>query len=161
MGSVFLLMGSNLGDRFNHLLEARQHISRQVGKIVTVSSIYRTDAWGNHAQPDFFNQAIEVEPSEGPHPTLLTLLQIEKVMGRVRTEKYGSRTIDLDILIWKNTIVHQPDLIIPHPQLQHRRFALEPLAEIAPGYVHPVLKKTFLQLLEACTDDLTVNRVEL
>jgi 2-amino-4-hydroxy-6-hydroxymethyldihydropteridine diphosphokinase len=161
MGSVFLLMGSNLGDRFSHLLEARQHISRQVGKIVTVSSIYRTDAWGNHDQPDFFNQAVEIEPLQGPHPTLLTLLQIEKEMGRVRVEKYGSRIIDLDILIWKDAVVRQPDLIIPHPHMQHRRFALEPLVEIAAQGVHPVLRKTFSQLLEACTDELTVNRVEL
>lgn len=160
MGSVFLLMGSNLGDRLSHLLDARQHISRQAGKIVTVSSVYRTDAWGNHAQPDFYNQVIEIEPLAEPHLTLLTLLEIEKKMGRVRVEKYGSRIIDLDILIWKDVIIHQPDLVIPHPQIQYRRFTLEPLAEIAPAFIHPVLKKTSLQLLEECPDELTVNRVD-
>lgn len=161
MGSVFLLMGSNLGDRLNHLLDARQYISRQAGKIVTVSSVYRTDAWGNQAQPDFYNQVVEIEPLAEPHPTLLTLLEIEKKMGRVRVEKYGSRIIDLDILIWKDAIVHQADLVIPHPQIQFRRFTLVPLAEIAPAFLHPVVKKTFLQLLEECTDNLTVSRVNL
>jgi 2-amino-4-hydroxy-6-hydroxymethyldihydropteridine diphosphokinase len=161
MGSVFLLLGSNLGDRLNHLSEACQHISRQAGKIITVSSIYQTDAWGDEAQPDFYNQAVEIEPLTGPYETLNLLLDIERKMGRVRVEKYGSRVIDIDILLWKDAIIHQSDLIIPHPQMQYRRFVLEPLAEISPSFVHPLLNKTTVQLLEECSDGLTVNRVAL
>lgn len=161
MGSVFLLLGSNMGDRLSHLLNAGQDISRQIGKIVTVSSIYRTAPWGNRDQPDFYNQVIEIDPFEDPHTTLLTLLEIEKKLGRVRSGKYGSRTIDIDILLWKDIIIRHPDLVIPHPQMQNRRFALEPLAEIAPAFMHPVLKKTSATLLKECTDELAVKRVEL
>jgi 2-amino-4-hydroxy-6-hydroxymethyldihydropteridine diphosphokinase len=161
MGSVFLLLGSNLGDRLANLLEARQHISRQAGKIVTASGIYRTAAWGDETQPDFYNQALEIDPFAGPRETLLSLLEIEKKMGRVRHEKWGSRVIDIDIVLWGNDHIELPDLTIPHPHLQDRRFVLVPLAEIAPQTVHPVLKKNILQLLAECTDTLGVSRVDL
>lgn len=161
MGSVFLLLGSNLGERLTNLLEARQQISRQLGKIVTASAIYRTAAWGDEAQPDFFNQAIEIEPFAKSHETLLSLLEIEKKMGRVRHEKWGARLIDIDILLWGNDHVELPDLIIPHPHLQSRKFVLVPLAEIAPHTVHPLLKKNIVQLLAECKDTLSVSRVEL
>lgn len=161
MGSVFLLLGSNLGERFANLFEARQQISRQVGKIVTASGIYRTAAWGNETQPDFYNQAIEIEPLAEPHETLLRLLAIEKTMGRVRNEKWGSRVIDIDVLLWGNDHVELPDLIIPHLHLQDRKFALVPLVEIAPEMIHPVLKRTITQLLTECTDTLSVSRVDL
>lgn len=161
MGSVFLLLGSNLGERAANLLEARQQISRQSGKIVTVSGIYRTAAWGDERQPDFYNQALEVEPFTEPHETLISLLEIENKMGRVRNEKWGSRIIDIDILLWGDDHIELPDLIIPHPHLQDRKFVLVPLAEIAPKAVHPLLKKNVTQLLAECTDTLSVNRVDL
>lgn len=161
MGSVFLLLGSNLGERLANLLEARQLISRQSGKIVTASGIYRTAAWGDQTQPDFYNQALEMEPFAEPHETLLSLLEIEKKMGRVRNEKWGSRIIDIDIVLWGNDHIKLPDLIIPHPHLQDRKFVLVPLAEIAPQTIHPVLKKNILQLLAECTDTLGVSRVNL
>lgn len=161
MGSVFLVLGSNLGDRLTSLNEARQHISRQLGKIVTASGIYRTAAWGDETQPDFYNQALEIEPFAEPHETLLMLLGIEKKMGRVRNEKWGSRIIDIDILLWGSDHIELPDLIVPHPHLQHRRFVLVPLAEIAPQIVHPILKKKISQLLIECTDSLSVAQVDL
>lgn len=161
MGSVFLLLGSNLGDRLTNLFEARQHISRQAGKIITTSEIYRTAAWGYTNQPDFYNQAVEIEPFAPPHKTLLTLQDIEKKSGRVRTEKWGSRIIDIDILLWGSEHINLPNLVIPHPHLHERRFALVPLAEIAPHAVHPLFKKSIDQLLRECTDSLGVNRVDL
>lgn len=161
MGSVFLLLGSNLGDRLVNLLEARQRISRQLGKIVTASEIYQTAAWGDENQPDFYNQALEIEPLRGAHETLLLLLEIEKKMGRVRNERWGSRIIDIDILLWGNDRIELPDLIIPHPHLQERKFVLVPLAEIAPQTLHPILRKNIEQLLIECTDTLSVSRVDL
>jgi 2-amino-4-hydroxy-6-hydroxymethyldihydropteridine diphosphokinase len=161
MGSVFLLLGSNLGDRLVNLLEARQRISRQLGKIVTASEIYQTAAWGDENQPDFYNQALEIEPLTGAHETLLLLLEIEKKMGRVRNERWGSRIIDIDILLWGNDRIELPDLIIPHPHLQERKFVLAPLAEIAPQTLHPLLRKNIKQLLTECTDTLSVSRVDL
>lgn len=161
MGSVYLLLGSNLGERLANLHEARQQISRQIGKIVTASAIYRTAPWGDKAQPDFYNQVVQIEPFTTPQETLLMLLEIEKKMGRVRIEKWGSRIIDIDILLWGNDQLDLPDLVIPHPQLPNRKFALVPLAEIAPQTVHPVLKKTIRQLLTECTDTLAVSKVDL
>lgn len=161
MGSFFFLLGSNLGDRLANLQEAQLQISRAVGRIITASSTYKTAAWGNVNQPEFYNQAIEFEPLDDPHATLLKIQEIEKTMGRVREERWGSRLIDIDILIWDQEIVQNPDLIIPHAQLQHRRFALVPLVELAPDFVHPVLKKSFRQLLAECTDTLAVTKIEL
>lgn len=161
MGSVFLLLGSNKGERLTNLLEARQQISRQLGTIITASGVYQTAAWGHTAQPDFYNQAIELELFVKPHETLLHLLEIEKKMGRVRNEKWGSRLIDIDILLWGTDQINLPDLIIPHPHLPERRFALVPLAEIAPQTLHPLLKKNIIQLLSECKDTLRVSRVDL
>lgn len=161
MDSVFLLLGSNLGDRIATLAEARLHISRQAGKIITQSSVYKTAAWGNTDQPEFYNQCIEIQPFRGSLETLDTVLKIEKLMGRVREIKWGSRLIDIDILLWGNDIIDHPTLTVPHPQLQHRRFALTALAEIAPEFAHPVLHKSILQLLKDCTDHLAVEKLDL
>lgn len=161
MGSVFLLLGSNLGDRLANLQEARQQISRQSGKIVTVSGVYQTAAWGAENQPDFYNQAVEIEAFVSPEKTLQSLLAIEKTMGRVRKVKWGARLIDIDILLWGNSLIDSPNLMIPHPHLPARRFALAPLAELAPQAVHPLLGKTILQLLHECTDALDVTRIDL
>lgn len=161
MGSVFLSLGSNQGDRAAQLFEARQQISRQAGRIITVSGVYQTAAWGDETQPDYYNQVIEIEPVALPHETLRLLLGIEKKMGRVRVAKWGSRLMDIDILLWNEAHIQLPDLIVPHPHLQDRKFVLVPLAEVAPNAVHPVFKKNIRQLLVECTDTRNVSRVDL
>jgi 2-amino-4-hydroxy-6-hydroxymethyldihydropteridine diphosphokinase len=161
MDRVFLLLGSNLGDRLAALKDARYHISRKVGEIITVSSIFQTASWGGKTQPDFYNQALEIQPLESPLQTLKSLLDIEKSMGRKRLEKWDARLIDIDILLWGDLLIHQPELVVPHPYLHLRRFALAPLVEIAPDVVHPMLDKTIRQVLDECTDVLPVNKVKL
>lgn len=137
---------------------ARSRIQTAGGEIQLASALYETAAWGKTDQPDFLNQALRVATSQDAPAWLLTLLDIEKQMGRRREGKYGPRIIDIDILFFNNSIIHEPLLVIPHPEIQHRRFALTPLAEIAPFLIHPVLQKTIRQLLAECTDPLAVKQ---
>jgi 2-amino-4-hydroxy-6-hydroxymethyldihydropteridine diphosphokinase len=157
--SVFLLLGTNLGDRSKNLSVARELISRKAGTIITTSAVYKTAAWGNTNQPEFYNQAIQLRTTSTPQETLTKLQRIESEMGRIRDEKWGSRIIDIDILLWEHSILTEDNLVVPHAQLQHRRFALLPLAEIAPDTIHPILNKSITQLLQECNDMLTVEPV--
>jgi 2-amino-4-hydroxy-6-hydroxymethyldihydropteridine diphosphokinase len=158
MNTAYLLIGGNLGDRAAYLEQAIKQIEALCGHITRTSSIYETAAWGNTNQPAFYNQAIQLTTSLPPETLLAQLLAIEIEMGRVRTQKYGPRTIDLDILMIDDTILDSPSLSIPHPQLQNRRFALLPLNEIAPALHHPVLDKTIHELLLNCPDTLDVQK---
>ncbi|OCX54490.1 2-amino-4-hydroxy-6-hydroxymethyldihydropteridine diphosphokinase [Mucilaginibacter sp. PPCGB 2223] len=146
MVDVFLLLGSNLGNRQLFLNEACTGIVLQVGRIVKRSSVYETQSWGKTDEPDYLNQVLQVSTALKPREVLERILAIEKSLGRERLEKWGSRTIDIDILFYDNEVINQPDLVIPHPHLHQRKFVLEPLAEIAPQYIHPVLNKNILQL---------------
>jgi 2-amino-4-hydroxy-6-hydroxymethyldihydropteridine diphosphokinase len=158
--SIFILLGSNLGDRNSHLNYARQEISRLAGDIITVSSVYKTDAWGNTEQPAFFNQVIEIQSNLTPKELLFTILKIEKNAGRVREAKWGPRVLDLDILFFGDTILVSDDLTIPHPQIANRRFTLLPLAEIASTFIHPVTRLTMDKMLQLCTDNLMVKKIQ-
>jgi 2-amino-4-hydroxy-6-hydroxymethyldihydropteridine diphosphokinase len=158
MNKAYLLTGGNMGNREKNLARAKKLISEQAGKIIRASALYETAAWGKTDQPSFYNQALEVETSLPPKDLLKLLLEIEKKLGRQRDEKYGPRTIDIDILLYGDRISSDPQLRIPHPELQNRRFALTPLAEIGPGLVHPVFKKSIIELLAICTDTLEVTR---
>lgn len=159
MANVFLLLGSNLGDKIGQLTEARQQISRLIGPIVTASSIYKTAAWGEENQDDFLNQVVWVDTESQPYEVLNITQHIEKQAGRIRKERWGARTLDIDILLWDDKVVANPDLKIPHPGIPDRKFTLVPLAEIAPLLVHPILQKTIEKLLEDCTDNLPVERL--
>jgi len=156
--TVFLSLGSNLGDRERHLHRALELIEQHAGKLQRVSAFYRTAAWGKEEQPDFLNAAAELKTSLEPSELLRTLLSVEEKMGRRRAEKWGPRTIDIDILLYEDRIVDQAGLHVPHPALHLRRFVLEPLNEIAPGAQHPQFKKSIAQLLADCPDHLPVER---
>jgi 2-amino-4-hydroxy-6-hydroxymethyldihydropteridine diphosphokinase len=159
MNISYLLIGGNEGDRCLQLATAREGITTAGGRIILASSLYETAAWGNTDQADFLNQALEVSTGQDAPQWLAALLAIEEKMGRRRLEKYGARIIDIDILFFNNSIIRDERLTIPHPEIQYRRFALAPLEEIAPFYIHPVLNRTVQELLADCSDPLTVKKV--
>jgi len=156
MNLVYLLTGSNLGDRIENLTKAAQLINEKAGKLVTQSNFYQTSPWGPLDQPDYINQALLIETMLSPSSLMELLLAIEEKMGRVRTLKYGPRIIDIDILFFGNEVIDTRLVKVPHPAVQNRRFALIPLAEIAASYLDPTTGKTISQLLTACQDQGTV-----
>lgn len=153
---VFLLLGTNLGDRTGNLTKAIQEIEKRAGKVVATSSVYETSAWGKTDQPAFLNQALEITTPLDAEDVLTQLLSIEDRLGRKRRELWGERIIDIDILFFGSEIHTSPHLRIPHPQLGNRRFTLTPLDEIAADFVHPQLKRTVRELLAVCPDPLSV-----
>lgn len=158
MNTAYLLTGGNMGNRLNHLRQAAEWIQQKCGKILAQSSVYETEAWGKTDQPAFLNQALQVETDLSPDALMQALLDIETVMGRTRTIKMGPRIIDLDILLIDDLIQTSALLTIPHLALTLRKFALLPLAEIAPLLMHPLEKKSILELLEICPDTLNVQK---
>lgn len=156
---TYLLLGSNLGNRKKYISSAISEIEAKLGSVAKRSSLYQTASWGKHDQPDFLNQVIELKTSLEPQALLSGVLSIEAVLGRKRVEKWGSRIIDIDILLYEDQIINDPELIIPHPYLAFRRFCLMPLSEIAPEFIHPILNKNIQQLLLELSDDLFVKRL--
>ena len=159
MNISYLLIGGNQGDRAAQLETAKALIAAAAGTIRTVSSLYETAPWGKTDQAWFLNQALELGTKADAAALLRMLLDIEESMGRHRAEKYGSRVIDIDILFFNDAIIHEPGLTIPHPEIANRRFVLEPLNEIAPAYIHPVLHRSVRELLLVCTDPLEVKKL--
>ncbi len=156
---AYLLLGSNLGDRTARLEQARADLAATAGSIMAASSLYETAAWGVEDQPAFLNQVLAVE-TELDGPTLLAAcLAAEQQQGRERHVHWGARTLDVDILLFGQEVIATPSLTVPHPALPARRFALVPLAELAPRLVHPQLHRTIAELLAACPDELAVTRV--
>ena len=159
MNTVFLLLGSNLGDRHTYLEQAVHHLEKAAGPVIKKSSVYETQSWGKTDQPDYLNQVIIIESDLPARAILQKILKIEVDMGRKREEKWGSRIIDIDILFFNTAIINEPGLHIPHPELHNRRFTLEPLVEIAPDFIHPVLNATIFELKNNLKDSLVVKKL--
>lgn len=155
--TAYLLIGGNIGDRVANLAKARESIGLRCGRIKRCSAVYETAAWGIEDQPAFLNQVLELETVLPPGGLLRTVLEVEASMGRRRELRNGPRTIDIDILLYGDRVVAEQDLHIPHPRLADRRFALTPLAELAPGLTHPCTGMSIRRMLEACADRLPVR----
>lgn len=167
MSQVYLLLGSNQGDKVKILQLAIDRLCLLSIKKIVKSSLYESEPWGFEADEWFLNMAVRLETDLDPRDLLKILLKIETELGRVRDDKvgrtgdderqYSSRTIDIDILLFEDKVINEEDLIVPHPRMQHRRFVLLPLCEIAPKIIHPVLNKSMEKLLEECDDKSNVR----
>lgn len=160
MNHVFLSLGGNEGDTFSYLQNAHKLIGKEIGEIIQTSHLYRTKAWGKENQNDFLNECIEVITLCSPQEVLSICLDIETRLGRKRKEKWGARPIDIDILLFNDSIIQEPNLIVPHPYLHERNFVLIPLEEIAADKIHPIFKRDIRTLREESIDPLSVERLE-
>lgn len=154
---VYLSLGSNVGDREHHLRDAIARLGPE-GGVILVSSFYETEPVELTSQPWFLNCVVAFETNQTPAQLIAALLRIEQEMGRERTIKKGPRLIDIDILLFGDTVLDSPELAIPHPAMHERRFVLEPLAEIAPEARHPVFKRTIRDLLDGLAPGPAVRK---
>jgi len=159
MNNVFLLLGSNLGERQLLLQTAINKIAERIGNVEQTSAVYETQSWGRTDEPDYLNQVVLVKTELPANNVLTEILGIETDLGRKRYEKWGSRLIDIDILFYNQDIINQDKLQVPHPELHKRRFTLEPLSELAADMIHPVLNKTVSDLRKELADDLIVKKL--
>lgn len=161
MTGIFLLLGTNLGDRHRNLLRAKDLLLEAGIDVLASSSIYETQPWGKEDQPWFLNVLLEIRTSFTPEVLLLKCQDVEEELGRTRYEKWGERIIDVDILYYHDQVINTRKLTIPHPEIQNRKFTLLPLVELAAFVDHPVLHNNHMSLLAACEDPLEVKKTKL
>ncbi|MBT2563213.1 2-amino-4-hydroxy-6-hydroxymethyldihydropteridine diphosphokinase [Pedobacter sp. ISL-68] len=158
--TAYLLLGGNLGDREANLKKAIELLNNKIGKVIAISSLYETAAWGKTNQPAFLNQAVGLQTNLSAVAVLDLALSIEQELGRVREDKWGARLIDIDLILFGDQIINIPDkLQVPHPHMQDRKFVMEPLAEIAPEVIHPLLGETILSICRNIDDPLEVKKL--
>jgi 2-amino-4-hydroxy-6-hydroxymethyldihydropteridine diphosphokinase len=158
--TVYLSLGSNLGGRKAQLHAATAQLAK-LGRVIKVSSFYETEPLEFAEQPWFLNCVIAIETGMSAQELMAAILRSEKEMGRRRAQKKGPRSIDIDILLFDQAVIESADLTIPHPAMHHRRFVLEPFAEIAPDVLHPIFKKTIRELLHALPEGQEVRKSEV
>jgi 2-amino-4-hydroxy-6-hydroxymethyldihydropteridine diphosphokinase len=161
MNGIYLILGSNLGDKILSLKKAVDLIRKRIGNVVVESSYYETEPWGYSEQANFLNKAIKIETEYAPDELLEQIDLIEKELGRVRKEKWHERELDIDILYYGDDVIRTGSIQIPHPEIAKRRFVLIPMCEIAPDEKHPVTGKTQMQMLLECRDTLKVKKLNL
>jgi len=149
MALLYLCLGSNLGQREEYFRRVMEEIEKRIGPIVARSAFYETEAWGYDSCNKFLNSCIAVKTELYPTDCLTCLKEMEILLGRLKSAEnnYADRVIDVDILFYDDLVIDKPELTIPHPRMQFRSFVLTPLSDIAPDFVHPVLKKTISALL--------------
>lgn len=161
MNTMYIQLGSNVGERHSYIKESLLQIEKILGTIICESKTYESSPWGVTEQRNFLNKVISVKSDFSAKDALKTLQNIENNLGRKRTEKWGERTIDLDILFYNNQTINTKELTIPHPHIQDRKFVLIPFAEMNGKFIHPTLKKDIFALLNECTDTEEVSVYEI
>jgi 2-amino-4-hydroxy-6-hydroxymethyldihydropteridine diphosphokinase len=152
-----LLLGANLGNRYQNLTKARFFLEERLGLVLRASLLYETAAWGGVSTAAYLNQVLVFETEMAPEQLLAHCLEVEQLLGRERKERWGDRAMDIDILYYGQRQVQLPELVIPHPRMAERAFVLQPLAEVAAGWQHPALKLSAAALLAQCSDTLEVK----
>lgn len=148
MALVYLGLGTKIGNKWKNMVTAAALLAERAGDVLSLSSFYETEPWGFASENTFLNAALELETDCSPMELLRLTQQIEREMGRTQKSdgSYHDRIIDIDILLYGNEVAHHEDLVVPHPLMQQRLFVMQPLAEIAPSLVHPVLQKSMYDL---------------
>lgn len=157
MHQAVLLIGGNMGNRLQ-LIQQAQALLSDIGKILSRSSLYETQAWGDVSEGDFLNQALVIETPASPAELIRMTQEIEHKLGRTRETHWGNRTMDIDIIYFDDLIYQDEHLNVPHPLMTERNFVLVPLVEILPDFIHPVLQISHKELLLQCKDDSKVER---
>jgi len=160
MNHAYIITGGNIGNPADQLATATGLLEERCGRVIDRSSLYQTAPWGKPDQENFLNQVLVLETVLSAREVLTEIKIIETQMGRERKEKNGPRVIDVDILFFNHQVINEAGLTVPHPQMALRRFVLEPLNQVAPAYIHPVLYKTITQLLDECPDEGKVKKIE-